>query len=110
MNSKQFCEFIIKKSIIKELTEVEKRRIEYFIDAVKEIEELNIELNGDIGPPYLKEFMLPEDYIKILRELKCLRSMKFCKLLIEKKKYLNKVELPKEEVDIICKEYEKGSC
>lgn len=39
MNSKQFCEFIIKKSIIKELTEVEKRRIEYFIDAVKEIEE-----------------------------------------------------------------------
>lgn len=106
MNSKEFIEYIKSCDVINWRYK-EKERINYYINSVKEIEKINKELYGNIGPPYFRKIMLPDDYIIILRELRAARIRMFYKLRNEKIKYLKKLELSIEEYEKILNNFEK---
>ena len=105
MNSNEFIKYIRGLNIKWTSEEVEK--INYYVKAVKEIEEISLELDNNIGPPYLKKYMFIDDYIKILEDLRNIRIRKFYKSINEKKKYLRKLELKEDEFEKIYAEYEK---
>ena len=107
MNCNEFIIYIKSQIKMLNLNNSDVETLNFYIRLVKEIEIINQELYGDIGPPYLRKFMLPEDYIKICRDLKNIRIAKFVKLMKEIKKYLKKLKLPDEEYTKTCREYEK---
>ena len=51
--------------------------------------------------------MIPQDYIRILKDLRQFRIRKFYKMVEEKKKYLNQLEVSKNNFDGILKEFEE---
>ena len=105
MNRNEFIKYI--KEINIKWTSEEVEKINYYIKAVKEIEDISLELDNNIGPPYFKKFMFIDDYIKILKDLRNIRLRKFYKNTDEKKKYLRKLELKEDEYKKIYDEYEK---
>lgn len=105
MNSNEFIKYIKELNIKWTSEEVEK--INYYIKAVKEIEDISLELDNNIGPPYFKKYMFINDYIKILEDLRYIRLRKFYKSIDEKKKYLRKLELKEDEYEKLYAEYEK---
>ena len=104
MNSAEFVNYI-KNSGFK-LTEWEFKELNVYIGAVKELEKLYYELEGGAGPPYFKKFMFINDYMKILRDLRNIRIGVFYKRLNEKKKYLNRLEMKKEDYEKLVEIYE----
>lgn len=105
MKTNDFIDYIKKEDF--SFNKEEKEIISSYINAVKEINGIKKELNDDTGPPYFKKFMIPQDYIRILNDLRKFRIMKFRKMVEEKKKYLNQLELSKNEFDGILKEFEE---
>ena len=74
MKTDEFIEYIKKDGF--NFNKEEKEIISSYINAVKEIESIKKEFNDDAGPPYLKKFMIPQDYIRILKDLRNFRIMK----------------------------------
>lgn len=105
MKTDEFIEYIKKDGF--NFNKEEKEIISSYINAVKEIKSIKKEFNDDTGPPYLKKFMIPQDYIRILKDLRNFRIMKFYKIIEEKKKYLNQLELSKEEYKKLYNYFEK---
>lgn len=105
MKTDEFIEYIKKDGF--SFNKEEKEIISSYINSVKEIESIKKELNDDTGPPYLKKFMIPQDYIRILKDLRQFRIKKFYKMVEEKKKYLNQLEVSKNNFDGILKEFEE---
>lgn len=105
MKTDEFIEYIKKDGF--NFNKEEKEIISSYINAVKEIESIKKEFNDDTGPPYLKKLMIPQDYIRILKDLRNFRIMKFYKIIEEKKKYLNQLELSKEEYKKLYNYFEK---
>ena len=102
MNSNEFVEYIESLDIKWKDTELNE-----FVKIVKEIEDINSELYGNIGRNYFNKFMIPEDYVKILKDLKNVRISKFYNALREKKNYLNKLELSEKEYSNIYDDFER---
>lgn len=105
MKTDEFIEYIKKGGF--GFYKEEKEIISSYINAVKEIESIKKELNDDTGPPYFKNFMIPQDYIRILKDLRQFRIRKFYKMVEEKKKYLNQLELSKNDFNGILNEFEE---
>lgn len=105
MNSNEFIKYIKESNL--EIEEYKLKELDVYIGAVKELEKLHYELEGSTGPPYLKKFMLIDDYMKILRDLKSCRIGIYYKKINEKIKYLDRLELEKENYKMILKEYEE---
>ena len=105
MKTDEFIEYIKKDGF--SFNKEEKEIISSYINSVKEIESIKKELNDDTGQHYLKKFMIPQDYIRILKDLRQFRIKKFYKMVEEKKKYLNQLEVSKNNFDGILKEFEE---
>lgn len=104
MNSDEFVEYI---KLIKQYIGEDLCYVNCYIRMVKAIEKIKDELGVKDDETYLKRFMVPEDYIKIIKELKYYKVRKFNKCIVEKKKYLNKLELSESEYTNILNSYIK---
>lgn len=107
MNSKEYINYLKENKLLESMDPIDIERLEYFIKRVVEIENICSEYKVDMGPPYLKKVMLLEDYIRILKDLRNVRIIKFYRMLKEKEKYLNKLEMPKDQYDLNIEEYKK---
>ena len=107
MDSKDFAEYIKEDIGIENINKSDICILNFYINSVKEIEKINSELCEKNERSYFKKIMLPEDYVKILRDLRGARISKFLKLISEKEKYLKKLELPDDELKKTIRSYEK---
>ena len=96
MRIDEFIEYIKKLNI--DLTEKDKIILRKYICAVREIEYYSSKLDGNIGPPYFKAIMLPDDYKSIEDNLVSIRQRMFYTIRREKIKYLRKLEYTEEEI------------
>lgn len=107
MNSESFVEYIKEDLGIEYINKSDICILNFYIYSVKEIEKINSELGKKNEYSYFKKIMLPEDYAKILRDLRNVKISKFYKLISEKEKYLKQLELSDTEIKSAIKEYEK---
>ena len=103
MNSKEFSEYVNNCGI--NWNQHQKLVITSFINCVYEIEYLEDELKINDKYQYFKGFMLPEDYRRILLDLKGFRMQVFFKRLKEEKKRLKKVNTSTKDSFILIKDF-----
>ncbi len=103
MNSKEFLKYIKNCGI--NWNEHQKCVLMNFINYVHEIEYWKKELKEKTEYQYLKEFMLLEDYKRIVLDLESYRTRIFYKRLKEKQKKLKEANTSSKDTGIIIKEY-----
>lgn len=103
MNSREFLKYI--KNCEIDWNESEKSKLLFFINAVYEIEHWKETLEEKTEFQYLREFMLPNDYRKIILDLKSFRIKIFYKRLKEEQKRLKEVNTSVRDSQIIIKNF-----
>lgn len=105
MKYKEYIEYITEQ--VSDLTESEIEEANFYIRAVKEIEDINEILeNSEIKKDYYKKLMLPTDYKKILDDLLSYRVALFYNYSGRRKKELKKCKITEKEREILQKKYE----
>lgn len=96
MNSNEFEKYI--KELNATISEKDRIILGKYISAVKEIENYNYKFEGNIGPPYFKKIMLPDDYRHIEINLIAIRTKVLYTIRRNKMIYLRKLEYSEEDI------------